>query len=227
VQSEYTTGFQTPFSSAAYSELPNSPGEQMDCYNNINNNNNINYINTNYYHDNQMNRNSFTQANSYCNSAQKPDELSMITVDSNPSKSNDITIIERTILANSNSFLTHQSSTHSSGGGGGGAGHVGKQLKYRHRNGKNSMSHTSSAYNSESNSFLINNGDMNANDECDDDDEKVVAYEMEGSICGSTTRSNVSCLTFPNEPVADITFIRSLLVSKYSYFVFALVKYEK
>jgi hypothetical protein len=75
--------------------------------------------------------------------------------------------------------------------------------------------------------MLASNGDMNANDECDDDDEKVVAYEMEGSICGSTTRSNVSCLTFPNEPVADITFIRSLLVSKYSYFVFALVKYEK
>ena len=191
VQSEYTTGFHTPYSSAAYSELPNSPGDQMDYFinNTSNPNNNFNIHNK----------------NSNCNSAQKQDELSMITVDSNPSKSNDITIIERTILANSNSFLTHQSSTHSSGG------YNGKQLKFKHKNGK---SLTSSAYNSESNSFLVNNGELN--DE-DDDEEKVVSYEMEGSICGSTTRSNVSCLTFPNEPVADITFIRNLLVNSVFY----------
>ena len=89
-------------------------------------------------------------------------------------------------------------------------------------------SNASSAYNSESNSFLVHNTDsydanetkLNANpnsigDEFDDD-EKVVAYDMEGSLCGSTTRSNVSCLTFPNEPTADITFIRHLLARKSS-----------
>ena len=38
-----------------------------------------------------------------------------------------------------------------------------------------------------------------------------MSYDVEGSLCGSTTRSNVSCLTFPSEPTADLTFIRRLL----------------
>jgi hypothetical protein len=139
IPSEYTTGFHTPFSTATYSELPDSPGDQMDYYT-------INRVANNYM-----------QAN-YCHSSQKPDELSMLsTVDSNPSKSNDITIVERTILAaNSNNMTTHQSSTHSSGGAGGYV-LLNNNNNHNHKYQSNSskpQKNNSSAYNSESNSFL-------------------------------------------------------------------------
>ena len=82
---------------------------------------------------------------------------SIITVDSNPSRSNDITIMEKTVQGNCS------------------------------RTGLDPL----------------------------DEDEQVVNYDMEGSIsdCRSV-KSNVSQLTFPNEPTADLNFLRNLLGSK-------------
>ena len=42
-----------------------------------------------------------------------------------------------------------------------------------------------------------------------EDDENVVAYDVEGSLCDArSTRSNVSSLSFPTEPTADLTFMK-------------------
>lgn len=83
----------------------------------------------------------------------KPKDFSVLTIDSNQSKSNDITIIERTIHA------------------------------------------------SQTNSYYFQ--------------DEVVTYDLEESICDSkSTRSNVSCLTFANEPTADLAFLRNLLEKK-------------
>lgn len=99
--------------------------------------------------------NSPVEANQFYNKI----NFSVMTVDSNPSRSNDITIMEKTVLGNCS---------------------------------KNGM-------------------------EPLDEDEQVVNYDMEGSIsdCRSV-KSNVSQLTFPNEPTADLNFLRNLLGSKKS-----------
>ena len=123
VQSEYTSGFHTPYSTAAYSELPDSPGDQVDFFAS-------NSSSSNNHNNNNSSNNKARQA------SQKPDELSMITIDSNPSRSNDITIIERTLLAHSSSCLLNQhSSTHSSGA-------TSKQPNLRHSQKSSSHKHT-------------------------------------------------------------------------------------
>ncbi|CAF0827483.1 unnamed protein product [Brachionus calyciflorus] len=89
-------------------------------------------------------------------SAQSPTVLNNFvqnySMDSNPSKSNDITVMEKTVLAANCSRSNYEI-----------------------------------------------------------EDEQVISYDMEGSISG---RSNVSQLTFPNEPTADLAFIRNLLDTK-------------
>ena len=180
VPSEYSacnTGLCTP-----YSDLPDSPGDP-------------DYPERYYANINRLNHN-FTNMRQFVN-----EEVSILTVDSNPSKSNDITIMERTIVTQNNGL----NSTHSSGAK---AKKANRTLTLNQS--KLTNSNGSSAYNSEANSFLAN---PQNNEE--DEEERVVSYDMEGSLCDAqSTRSNTSSLSFPNEPTADLAFIRSLLSRK-------------
>ena len=118
----YSTKYQGFMTPTGYSELPNSPGELFPCnqletntenyIGNFNNNNNNN-INNNYTNLNSVNNSAASNRvvtcaslnnshfNSSVNTAKNAgiNEISVLTVDSNPSKSNDITVIERTVLA--------------------------------------------------------------------------------------------------------------------------------
>ena len=180
VPSEYSacnTGLCTP-----YSDLPDSPGDP-------------DYPERYYANINRLNHN-FTAMKQFAN-----EEVSILTVDSNPSKSNDITIMERTIVTQSNGL----NSTHSSGAK---AKRANRTLTLNQS--KMTSSNGSSAYNSEANSFLAN---PMSNEE--DEEERVVSYDMEGSLCDAqSTRSNTSSLSFPSEPAADLAFMRSLLSRK-------------
>ena len=129
LSSEYTDKLNNGFMTpASYSDIPDSPGE-MTQHSSLNKTRTIPQFN----------------------------ELSVLTIDSNQSKSNDITVIERTVLAGT----------------------------------------------------TFNETDI------DYDGESVRVYDCEESLGDTASnRSNISCLTFPNEPTADLTFIRSLLSRK-------------
>lgn len=122
------------------------------------------------------------------------DEISVCTVDSNPSKSNDITVIQRTMLSSHSHNNTHL-------GGFGSGNSMGNTFIYNQEDDSNLKDMTN----------LINNDPTNQQL---DNDEEVILYDMEGSLCTASTRSNVSGLTFPSEPAADLAFIRNLLNKK-------------
>ncbi len=167
------TGFMTP---SGYSDLPDSPGE---IFPNTTKNLLINSSSLN---------NSASSQQRYQTKILNSiglNEISVLTCDSNPSKSNDITIVEKTVLA----------STATS-------------------NSNNNTHLTGNFVNSEYSTFIQNDEDPNVNSMIDDD-EKVIAYDVEGSLCGST-RSNISSLSFPQEPTADLAFIMNLLAKKSS-----------
>ncbi len=234
VQSEYSSaGFMTP---ACYSDLPDSPGDSQSTL--------INKFNANkamkqqmQLHQEQMymfNQQQQHQHNSNYSTLRfnqhQPtlDELSYITVDTSASKSNDITIIERTVLCPASNFSTLTRS-HNSGG------HSQNQPNFQ-------RSENSSSESSQSNSFLINPNNQHviqkpANNtisnaaqcnagECgvenDDDDGSVRRYcvnEEDPEMWSDTrsVRSNVSALSFPNEPASvDLTLMKSLLASSSS-----------
>lgn len=228
VQSEYSidslnkNGHDTP---GAYSDLPDSPGEQYNYNYSINNLNQYYQINTKI--------SNFKQS-------QLPfhEETSILTIDSNP-KSNDITVIDRTVMNNNIvGYLNHQHNDST----------CSTDSKQRNTNktsqnstltlndsskkipaSNTSKSNGSSAYNSQSNSFLLpsactdvtKNIIQNNEPECNDD-EDLVTYDQEGSIINEDAKStvssisNVSSLSFPNEPSADLDFIRKILASRKS-----------
>lgn len=175
-QETLSTGLITP---SGYSDLPDSPGEIFP-YTAMNRNKNILNLNNS---ENSQHRYLTKLINSTGSN-----EISVLTFDSNPSRSNDITIVEKTVLACTAT-----------------------------NNSNNNTNLTVNFGNSGYSTFIQNEEDPNAINVSAlmDDDEKVVAYDVEGSLCGST-RSNISSLTFPQEPTADLTFIRNLLSKKSS-----------
>jgi hypothetical protein len=224
LQSEYScdshrNGYETP---SGYSDLPDSPGEQFN----------------HKYFNNNLNKkiSSFKQI-------QLPfhEETSILTVDSNP-KSNDITVIERTVLNNNyNNMMSYTNHQHNDS-----TCSTDSKHRFANKTSQNSTlnlndsckkipasntskSNGSSAYNSQSNSFLIpstcheTNKNLIQNNETDyNDDEDLVTYDQEGSIINEdarstfSSRSNVSSLSFPTEPSADLEFIRKILASRKS-----------
>ncbi len=171
VNNKQDTGFMTP---SCYSDLPDSPGElfpSTSTYNRL--------INSSSLNNSANNQQRYLCHNKLANTT-GINEISVLTVDSNPSKSNDITIVERTVLAT---------------------------------NSVNTTSHLINNYGTSGCTTFIQNEDVELNE----DDENVVAYDVEGSLCDArSTRSNVSSLSFPTEPTADLTFIRNLLTQKSS-----------
>jgi hypothetical protein len=164
VPSEYSTGagvyVQTSegvalatgyMTPGAYSDLPDSPGEPV-------------ILNQHHYQ--------------HMSSKIRNEEISIMTVDS--SKSNDITIVERTMLANNATFSKSANSS------------INKRV-LNLKNNKLSGSNGSSAYNSESNSFLLN------------DYDDVVCYNVENSINNSCSGrgDNDDLVSIPSEISKD------------------------
>lgn len=119
-------------------------------------------------------------------------EISVLTVDSNPSKSNDITVVERTVMGSHSHNNTHL------GGSGGFSSSMGNTF----------------IYNPDDTTASTNHDHTNLEGNFEEED-KVISYDMEGSLyAASNARSNVSGLTFPSEPTADLAFIRDLLNKK-------------
>jgi hypothetical protein len=246
IPSEYTTKSQS-CKSGYYTDLPNSPGEiepinvdygvsdyflPIDYYKNENNQQTKS---SNYPQQQQQQNQKQYQFNNHSTIPHlyHPvclNEVSSLTIDSNASKSNDITVIERTMMAGASNNTTATLGRHHHRSYDIDTSNISKRQRL------NFTSNGSSAYNSEGNSFVIPLDNTNLNEDqskqqtnnlVDDtaaaaafsDDEKVVSYEMEGSICSGSTansksndmRSNVSSLSFPMEPQADLEFIRSLL----------------
>jgi hypothetical protein len=124
------------------------------------------------------------------NMRQPPDELSILTVDSNP-KSNDITIIERTMVvvaASSGSGGHTQRAAHVTNVKSNAVQHY--QIKMPLSSLSNNQTASSSAYNSESNSFLVQSEPfsrsitMTVAEERneDEDEEKPITYDAEESM---------------------------------------------
>ncbi len=174
----YSTKYQGCFTPTTYGELPSSPGELFPCNNNNNNTNNVVESTFRLQTAQNFSLNSAPRFNKSVN------EISVLTVDSNPSRSNDITIIERTVLAPHSNTHSHNN-THLTGSGGAGG-----------------------------NTFVYNPDETGENEQLlTEPEDNVISYDMEGSLY-SASRSNVSGLTFPSEPAADLAFIRSLLTRK-------------
>ncbi len=176
----YSTKYQGCFTPTTYGELPSSPGELFPCNNLTDNPSKPQASHSNFFY--QCN-NSAARFNKSVN------EISVLTVDSNPSRSNDITIIERTVVASHSNTHSHNN-THLTGSGGVG---------------------TTFIYNPDETTDI--NNEQPASEAVGFEEDKVISYDMEGSLY-SASRSNVSGLTFPNEPAADLAFIRSLLTRK-------------
>lgn len=187
----YSTKYQGCVTPTTYSELPSSPGELFPCNQQEQPDPNLIYLISS-----SVNGTNFNSVNnSAARNSNKPtsiNEISVCTVDSNPSKSNDITIIERTVIGSHSHNNTHLGS---SGGFGGSVG----------------------------NTFIHNPDDENATTSGNHEqtnldtyeEDNVISYDMEGSLWDAqSTRSNVSGLTFPSEPTADLAFIRNLLNKK-------------
>lgn len=109
-----------------------------------------------------------TTTNGVASSTLPPEEISVLTVDSN-SKSNDITVVERTMLTG----VTNNTNTHGGGGGGvmnepGGHSNEGKRHQWSSRTAAQpgylhtSIGSASSAYNSVSSSFIVSSSSGNS-----------------------------------------------------------------
>ena len=190
--SEYTSGFMTP---ACYSELPDSPGDPNHAF--------ISNYRAQQEHLQQQralaNSMRFMQQQhqQQLHPATTLDDLSYITVDSSASKSNDITVIERTMLQSN--LFNHQ------------------VLR----------SANSSSESSQSNSFLamhhptlvaaVNNHkhmQYVAAETEEEDDGSVRKYgEMSDECDTRSVHSNISALSFPNEPPVEFSRFQSLLAS--------------
>lgn len=160
IPSEYSTsgGYLTP---SAYSDIPDSPGEHH-------------YI---------------SQARAAYAEQQlkfmKNEDYSVLTVDSNP-KSNDITLIERTVLAAGKSGSNSCSNS---------AGRVNTRQFINHSAGRTSESNN--LYNQFSE---------------DDENQNIISYNSEESLNDDKSRNNVSNLTFSHdETTPDLEYLKGFL----------------
>jgi hypothetical protein len=251
VQSEYTpAGFMTP---GCYSDLPDSPTEpQSTMLSKFYANKLMQQQQEQHMYMLQQQQAQQQSANSSMrfnySHQPTPDETYYVTADSSASKSNDITVMERTFQG-TNSNYNSLSRSH---------GHHHHQQQQQHQQlSAFQLSGNSSSESSQSNSFMVNHhptaiipkstnysttsGVVSgpgcfAESGVDGDDEEVAGgggedADGDGSVrryCINeddaemwsdtrSVRSNVSALTFPNEPaVVDVNLMRNLLASSSS-----------
>ena len=87
---------------------------------------------------------------------------------------------------------------------------------HTHSHNNTHLSGTGFGANSMGNTFIEHNDNITPENQLYEEEDNVIQYDMEGSLwdAASVARSNVSGLTFPSEPTADLAFIRNLLNKK-------------